>query len=294
MTLASTGAPEAPPNSVAAVDPVSRELVRAIPVGNAPTDIAASVKWVWVLNSNDGAGTITKIDAKTRATESVFSVTGTPRSLVAAFGSLWVGTVEGRVLRIDPETDLPERSWTLPNAGASSAFEEDQGAGWLAKSPKAVWAGSSRTLSRIDPETSTLVHRESASGPMAYGFGSIWIIGSQEVARLSAATMRRVGTVRVTGFYVDVATGLGSVWLADDDGNAVVQVDPGQEAVERTYSLGGAPFGVAVGAGAAWAASDDGTVARIDPERDDVEQIAVGGAPRSVDIGAGEVWVSVD
>ena len=106
--------------------------------------------------------------------------------------------------------------------------------------------------------------------------------------------MRRVGTIRVAGFYVDVATGLGSVWLADDDGGAIVRVDPTQEAVEQTYALGGSPFGVAVGAGAAWAASDDGTVARIDPVGDDVEPIAVGGAPRSVDVGAGEVWVSVD
>jgi len=209
---------------------------------------------------------------------------------------LWVGTVEGRVLRVSPETDRVEDSWPLPNAGASSAFEDDHGAGWLAASPKAVWAGSWRTLSRIDPGTSQLVHRESTAwGPMAYGFGSIWIVGPQEVARMSAATMRRVGTVRVKGFYgIDVATGLESVWLADPDGGAVVRVDPHEEAVERTYALGGAPAGVAVGAGAAWAASDDGTVARIDPVRDHVEQIPVGGAPQSVDVGAGEVWVSVD
>ena len=296
VTLRSGGALKATPNSVGAVDPASLELTSVTSVGNAPTEVAASDEWVWVLNSNDGAGTISKIDAKTRARESTFSVTGTPRSLVARFGSLWVGTVEGRVLRVSPETDRVEHSWTLPNAGASSAFEEDPGAGWLAASPEAVWAGSWRTLSRIDPGTSQLVHKESTAwGPMAYGFGSIWIVGSQEVARLSTATMRRVGTVPVKGFYgVDVATGLGSVWLADDDGGAVVRVDPGQEAVERTYALGGAPFGIAVGAGAAWAASDDGTVARIDPVRDDVEQIAVGGAPRSVDVGAGEVWVSVD
>ncbi len=295
VTLASTGASAAPPNSVAAVDPVSRKLVRAVPVGTAPTDVAASDEWVWVLNSNDGAGTISKIDAKTRAFESTFSVPGTPRSLVSKFDSLWVGTAEGRVFRIDPETDLPEHSWTLPNAGARSAFEEDSGAGWLAASPEAVWAGSSRALSRIDPRTSRRFSRESTAwGPMAYGFGSLWIIsGLGEVARVSAATMRRVGTVRVAGFYVDVATGLGSVWLADDDGGAIVRVDPTQEAVEQTYALGGSPFGVAVGAGAAWAASDDGTVARIDPVGDDVEPIAVGGAPRSVDIGAGEVWVSV-
>jgi streptogramin lyase len=249
---------------------------------------------VWVLNSNDGAGTISKLDARTRTLTSTFSVPGTPRSLVSAFGSVWVGTVEGRVLRVDPETDLVERSWTLPNAGVSAAFADDRGAGWLTAGPNAVWAGSVRALSRIDADTSELRHRPSVTwGPMAYGFGSIWIVG-QELTRVSAATMRRQGTVQVTGFYVDVATGLGSVWLADDEGDAVVRVDPGQAAIARTYAVGGAPFGVAVGAGAVWATSDAGTLARIDPARDNVELIAVGGAPRSVDVGGRAVWVSVN
>jgi streptogramin lyase len=285
----------APPNSVGVVDSASRELERAIPVGNAPTEVVASDEWVWVLNSNDGAGTISKLDARARTVTSTFSVPGTPRSLVSAFGSLWVGTVEGRVLRVDPQTDLVERTWTLPNAGASTLFEEDRGAGWLAAGPNAVYAGSVRSISSIDPATSRLRHRPSTTwGRMAHGFGSIWIVAGQRIERLSAATMLRVATVRVTGFYVDVATGLGSVWLADDEGRAIVRVDPEREAVARTYDLGGAPFGVAVGAGAVWAASDDGTVARIDPMGDGLELIGVGGAPRSVDADERAVWVSVD
>ncbi|MBA3476262.1 MAG: protein kinase, partial [Actinobacteria bacterium] len=141
----------APANSVGVIDPASRALVRAIPVGNTPTEVAASDEWVWVLNSNDGAGTISRIDAQTRTLVSTFSIAGTPRNLLSAFGSLWVGTVEGRVLRVDPGTDLVEDSWTLPNAGASTAFEVDLGAGWLAVGPNAVWAGSQRAISRIDP-----------------------------------------------------------------------------------------------------------------------------------------------
>jgi streptogramin lyase len=294
LTLGSSPAMVAPANSVGVVDAASRELVRAIPVGNAPTEVAASDDWVWVLNSNDGAGTISKIDATTRAVASTFSVPGTPRSLVSAFGSLWVGTVEGRVLRVDPSTDLVEHTWTLPNAGASTVFEEDRGAGWLAAGPKAVYAGSVRSIARIDPVTSQLRHRESTTwGPMAYGFGSVWIVGT-ELQRLSGATMRPVATVPVAGRYADVATGHGSVWLADDEGRAIIRVDPAREAVARSYDLGGAPFGVAVGAGAVWATSEDGAVARIDPVRDDVQLIAIGGAPRSLDAGRGAVWVSVD
>lgn len=295
LTLGPGEAATAPPNSVGAIDASSRELERAIPVGTTPTEVAASDDWVWVLNSNDGAGTISKLDAKSHAIVSNFSVSGSPRSLVAAFDSLWVGTMEGRVFRVDPETDLPEHSWTLPNAGASSAFEEDAGAGWLAASRDAVWAGSFRTLTRIDPVSTRTRHRDSAAwGPMAYWSGSIWIIDGSNLERVSAATMRHVSTVPVDGFYVDVAAGLGSVWLADEEGRAIVRFDPVREVVARRYTLGGATYGVAVGSGAAWAASDDGTVARVDPASHRVELVDVGGAPRSVDVEGGTVWVTVD
>jgi DNA-binding beta-propeller fold protein YncE len=284
---------EATPNSVGAVDPSSLELTSVSSVGNTPTDVAASEEWVWVINSNDGAGTISRIDARTRRLASTFSVAGTPRTIVAAFDSLWVGTTEGQVHRVEPGTDLVESSWTLPNAGESTAFESDVGAGWLAEAPNAVWAGSSRALSRIDPVTSGLdPHQSGAWGPMAYGFGSLWILG-RELERVSAATARPVGSVDVAGGS-DVATGFGAVWIADDGAQKVLRVDPLREAVVRTYDVGGSPFGVALGAGAVWVASDDGSVVRIDPETDEVTAIHVGAAPRVVDVGAGEVWVSVD
>jgi hypothetical protein len=294
LTFLPEAALEAAPNSVGAVDPVSPELTSVTSVGNTPTDVAASDDWVWVINSNDGVGTISRIDARSRRLASTFSVAGTPRTVVAAFGSLWVGTTEGRVHRIEPGTDLVETSWTLPNAGQSTAFEFDLGAGWLAASPNAIWAGSSRALSRIDPSTERLRPRESPTwGPMAYGFGSLWVLG-RELERVSPATGRVVGTVDLVGGRSDIATGFGSVWIADDEEHAVIRVGARQETVLRTYDVAGSPLGVAVGADAVWAASDNGTVVRIDPETDDVTIVRVGGAPRVVAFGAGQVWVSVD
>jgi DNA-binding beta-propeller fold protein YncE len=293
VALRPDAALEATPNSVGAVDPASLELTSVTSVGNTPTDVAASEDWVWVNNSNDGAGTISRIDSRTRRLVSTFSVAGTPRTIVAAFDSLWVGTTEGRVHRVEPGTDLIESSWTLPNAGEFTAFDPSEGSGWLANAPNAMWAGSSRALSRIDPVTSQLRPRvSSAWGPMAYGYGSLWILG-RELERVSVATGRLVGTVDLVGSPTDVATGFGSVWIADEDG-AVVRVDARLEAIERTYDVGGSPRGVAVSADAVWAASDDGSVVRIDPQTHDVVSIRVGGAPRIVDVGAGEVWVSVD
>jgi streptogramin lyase len=128
---------------------------------------------------------------------------------------------------------------------------------------------------------------------MAYGFGSLWVLG-EKVERLSPTTMRRIATIDRAGGLGDIATGAGSVWVTNDESGAVARINPQQEAVLRTYDVGGQPFGVAVGASGVWVASDTGAVARIDPVTDEVETVAVGGAPRDVALTPFGVWISVD
>jgi DNA-binding beta-propeller fold protein YncE len=283
------------PNTVAVIDPDSGEVDAVIPVGNTPTAIAASDEAVWVLNSNEGAGTISRIDPDTREVEATLSVPGTPRSLVTARGSLWVGTNEGQLFRIDPASDLVDERTRLPNAGKSTPFAPDNGAGWLTTGAGAVWAASFRAISRVDPATGALrAGRSAVWGPMAHGFGSLWVAYVGAVERLSANTLRRVATVDVLARPVSVATGLGSVWVPQEDGGAIVRIEPSRNAVERTYEVGGRSNSVAIGTDAAWATSDAGTVARIDPETHTVSTIRVGGSPRALTLRAGEVWVSVD
>jgi DNA-binding beta-propeller fold protein YncE len=282
-----------PANSVAQVDPRSLEAVAAVPVGNAPTATVASQRWVWVVNSNDGTGTISRIDARTRRVASTFSVGGTPRAIVHAFGSLWVGTGEGRVIRVEPDTDLIQKSWTLPNAGKSSPFLPERGAGWLAVGGGAVWAASAQALSSIDPATSRMRSRKgSVWGPLAYGFGSLWVLGD-ELERVSPRTLGRIATVDLANGFVDLVAGSGAVWVANEDNGTVVRVDPAEGVVSRTYDVGGRPSGLALGAGAVWVASDAG-LARIDTGTDAVESRALGGAPRDVTVATNGVWASVD
>jgi streptogramin lyase len=116
----------------------------------------------------------------------------------------------------------------------------------------------------------------------------------RELDRLSPATGELQSEVDLVGGGADIATGFGSVWVADDGNQSVLRVDARQEAIVRTYDFDGSPLGLAVSDDGVWVAADDGTLARIDPETDDVVYVDVGGAPRAVDVGAGAAWVSVD
>jgi YVTN family beta-propeller protein len=294
LALDTGGSLVAEANSVAAIDPATHEIVATIPVGDAPTAIAASDDWVWVVNSNDGVGTISRLDARTSRPVSTFSVLGTPSDLLFAAGSLWVGTSEGRVSRIEPSSDVEEERWTLRNAGRRSAFVDDPGAGFLAYGAGTVWASTLQTLTRIAPATSQTTPLTSPGrDDFDVGLGSVWIGGTSGLLRLAARTLRRQAMVPLPFAVTDASVGAGSVWLPDAEGRRVWRVDAATNVVVRTYDLGGRGSSVAVGAGAVWAASDDGTVLRIDPATGAAESIHVGGAPIAVAVGADRVWVSV-
>jgi DNA-binding beta-propeller fold protein YncE len=129
-------------------------------------------------------------------------------------------------------------------------------------------------------------------GPLAYGFGSVWVL-ADELERVSPRTLRRIDTVDLANGFVSLVAGSGAVWVANEDNGTVVRVDPRQAVVSRTYDVGGRPSGLAVGDGAVWAAGEDG-IARIDPRSDEVRSLSLGGAPRNVAVAPSGVWASVD
>ena len=142
---------------------------------------------------------------------STFSVGGTPQNLLAAFGSLWVGTAEGRVFRVDPAPISSKTTgrFPMPVRKAPSCVRPGRGL---------AHGGAGRGLGRqlqddLAYRSGHFADRTAAKrelwGPMAYGFGSLWVLGP-ELERLSPATMRRVATVDLPGGSTDIATGLGA------------------------------------------------------------------------------------
>jgi hypothetical protein len=158
-----------------------------------------------------------------------------------------------------------------------------------------MWAASFRAISRIDPASSRLVPGQSAVwGPFAYGFNSLWTTGSDTgLFRLVPTTLRRRATIELPISPLNVSVGFGSVWLPDDEGRRVWQIDPTRDVVQATYETPGRTFATTVGGGSVWAASDDGSVVRIDPSTSKTEQISVGAAPTGIAFGGGLVWTSV-
>jgi hypothetical protein len=136
--------------------------------------------------------------------------------------------------------------------------------------------------------------RSAVWGPFAYGFHSLWTTGSDTgLFRLVPTTLRRQATIELPISGRDVSVGLGSVWLPDDQGRRIWQIDPAQDVVQATYEAPGRTSATTVGGGSVWATSDDGSVVRIDPSTGKTERISVGGAPTGVAFGGGLVWTSV-
>ena len=166
---------------------------------------------------------------------------------------------------------------------------------------RTVWiAPSSGLLSRLDPRTGQIAHRDRSErrhrSSVAIGAGAVWITDSDanSVTRIDPTGL--LTPIAVGHGPTAIAAGAGAIWVVDSLDNTVVRIDPDTRAVTTTIPVGQAPAGIAVGAGSVWVAnSGDGTVTRIDPTGGKKPAtIQVGGSPQAIAVADGRVWVTVD
>ena len=121
------------------------------------------------------------------------------------------------------------------------------------------------------------------------------------VAVIDPQRSRVVGHVLVGRRPVALATGHGSVWVANADDGTVSRIDPDRGDVIRTIGIGAPAIDLAVATDAVWVANgSDGTIARIDPGVDAVvETIDLRGSSElawnpayAVDADEDSVWVA--
>jgi YVTN family beta-propeller protein len=312
-----------PPNSVAAIDPASNEVVEAIPVDEGPGPVAAGTDGLWVLNRT--SRTLSRIDPRARRLLDTAGLGAFVDNLAVAGREVWVAdcTLTDSLVRLDPRTKAP--AWygavrlDLPSSGVKGGrIISFPGCG-LAAEGRSAWATNNLLpgLMRVDlgpPDADGTARAETAlvvelapvpTAPgvpavppaIAVGLGSVWIaVSSGDLVRQVDPEIGDVLRVISVGRSpAALAAGADAVWVANRGDDSVSRIDPRTSSVRQVISVGDQPVGLAVGEGAVWVAnSGDGTVSRIDPATNSVvETIQVGYRPQGVALAAGLVWVTV-
>jgi DNA-binding beta-propeller fold protein YncE len=103
-----------------------------------------------------------------------------------------------------------------------------------------------------------------------------------------------MNSIDVGGAPVAVGTGEGGVWVVDNAGSRVVELNPASGRVlEGAISVGAGSQAIAVGEGYVWVASGDGTVTRVDPKTGGTRRATTRIAdPGGIAAGEGSVWIT--
>jgi ABC-type transport system substrate-binding protein/class 3 adenylate cyclase/sugar lactone lactonase YvrE len=133
-----------------------------------------------------------------------------------------------------------------------------------------------------------------ALGGGSGGGGGAGGVEGNGVGLIDAKTGDVKGGVPLLGPPTAVATGLGSVWAASTDADAVYEIDPHTKTRSDTIQVESAPAGIAVGGGYVWVTNSlSSTVSQINPQGGVPEEIRVGNGPTGIAFDKrGYVWVA--
>jgi len=231
-----------------------------VPTGAADrrdTGLAVSPGRLWVANLGGTVGVLDR--ASGDALGRVDVAPGESAAVAVAGGSAWVPLhgPGGGVARIDVETlevtarvELPESAFAVAVLGS------------------AVWvAGLDRRVFELDADDATVTRSwEVGAAPrgIAVTPDAVWVTlrDDREVVRIDPGTGEIVARIPVGGQPWPVATGAGSVWVAELEGR-LLRIDPASNEVTGRAPVGAQPRGVAVGPSAVWVASQTGIVTRV-------------------------------
>jgi streptogramin lyase len=126
---------------------------------------------------------------------------------------------------------------------------------------------------------------------LAVGEEAVWFLNNTgTVTRLDPVTGEDQKLV-VPGAD-GVAVGDGYVWVLDNEGSQVLQIDPDTLRELERFVVGEDPRALTVGAGAVWVVNrGDATVSRIDPVSGKVTAIPVGLGLGNITVDETGVWV---
>jgi hypothetical protein len=204
-------------------------------------------------------------------------------------GHVYIGTLgtipgmDSKVIKLNGDTGKVMSSKKIP-FGAYGGAMDGKGSFWIVDFMCTTTSamGSCR-IGKIDMATlATKAYTvKSGYGISVDAHGRVWTAGMNAVSRFDPATNTKK-SVNVLGFNRGIAVdGVGSVWVANTDGD-VVQIDESTVTKVKRFPVGMAEMvGVAVDYdGAVWAVSVGGNAAhKIDPVTYAVETVPIGEGP---------------
>jgi DNA-binding SARP family transcriptional activator len=286
------------PNSVGFVDAKSGRMTKSFAVGREPLSLALAFHSVWVANYRDE--TVTRIDRTTG--HSVFiDVRAHPTGLAAFRGTLWVWTIEGLLVPIDPRFDRAAAPIDLRALASQGRAPREMAAGggflWV--------TAPETTVVRVNPKrpqgSLPIVPDAGAHGAIAFEGGNAWVAGANQVFPIAARTGNWSPGIAVGSPVLDLAPTAGSLWVISGapvvatTQEALRRIDLRDRLVHTTIPVGSDPVAVAAAGGSIWAASgSDGTIDRVDPAKERVvDTIEVGATPTALAADEDGVWVAV-
>jgi streptogramin lyase len=268
----------------------SPRLLAKVETGASPAGMVAAFGAVWV--SNDGAGTLARIDPRTNRVTLRIRLRPGLFSLARGFGALWaVNYEEGTLTRVDPKKRRRRtvrigaapfdvlaaygRIWVTA-WGAGRLVEVDPRSLKVVRRTKigprptglrvaggGVWVGFGRAataVARVDPRTHRIERVPvgvRAPSWFAAGTRDLWIQAADDVlVRLDPVTRK----VRARlSFGRTLAQGAlaadGTIWVPDKGSNVVHRVDPKTATVVDSFPAGPGAFFALRAFGSMWVAS---------------------------------------
>ena len=230
------------------VTPVSLSLRQRVKLGTFPYQITSGRHAAWV---GDGFyGTVTRItEAGGVSTPFRPEPTSTGRlALVYGDGSLWVGSQDGGLSRVEPVHD---RTVTVVHGvGRPAALALAGGAVWVAEA-------ASDAVLRVGMNGRRAIRSVPIGGVpsdvASDGRSSVWAVTPDNgvLWRIDARTAAVTASIDVGPGFSFVAAVDGRVWVASPRGS-LEQVDPQRGSVVRTTELDGPINGLAAGNGKLW------------------------------------------
>lgn len=279
--------------------PASLRALAPTRLAPGPMTMTQIGRTVWVANAR--AGTVTPVDAATRAAGRPVRTARTPVALAPdRDGAVWVADADGgRVVRIDPGTrrgravasiQRPVSIVTDPVGGTVEVLSLDDGLVYVLLSPSGARTGIEIGVPVVAPARMTLLG------------GELWVLGAGDSSLspigLRSQRVTRNGIKLPGRVHSDLTTGRGSLWVAVPGYRSVLRVEPLTLGLQPYRAPRGfAPTTVAVDDCTVWAGDARGRLLRwiAEPTRERVIGRPVTVARRIgslVPDGSGGVWAA--